>query len=62
VVLQAGNDGKLLAREAGENGAPVLIGGKFGSGKVFLYGALLGYAPDGELDEGERRLLLELCK
>jgi uncharacterized lipoprotein YddW (UPF0748 family) len=62
VVLQAGKEGAVLAHEAGDATKPILIGGKFGRGKVFLYGALLGYAPDGNLNDGERTLLMEMCK
>ena len=62
MVIQDGKDGVVLGHEAGDASKPDLIGGKFGRGKVFLYGALLGYASDGNLDDGERDLLLEMCK
>ncbi len=58
VVIEPGKNGNVLARS--KDGEAVLVGGNFGKGKVFLYGALLGYAPGGTLGAGETQLLLEL--
>ena len=60
ITIAPGVAGKIIARDA--DGAPILVGGNFGKGKVFLYGGLLGYAPDGVLDAGETQLLLDLTK
>ena len=60
ITIAPGKDGKIIARDA--DSAPILVGGNFGKGKVFLYGGLLGYAPDGVLDAGETQLLLDLTK
>jgi len=60
ITIAPGADGKIIARDT--DGAPILVGGNFGKGKVFLYGGLLGYAPDGVLDAGETQLLLDLTK
>jgi hypothetical protein len=62
VVIAPGAQGKVLAHEAGDASKPILVAGNFGKGKVFLYGGLLGYAPDGTLDDGERNLLLEIAR
>lgn len=58
VTIVPGVDGQVLARD--KDGQAVLVGGNVGKGKVFLYGALLGYAPGGVLDAGEMQLLWEL--
>ena len=58
VIIEPGKNGSVLARN--QEGQAVLVGGNFGKGKVFLYGALLGYAPGGSLAVGETQLLLEL--
>lgn len=58
VTIASGAAGKVIARD--KDGMPILVGGSFGKGKVFLYGALLGYAPDGSLDAGETQLLMDL--
>jgi hypothetical protein len=58
VVIEPGTNGKVLARN--KEGKAVLVGGNQGKGKVFLYGALLGYAPGGTMSAGETQLLLEL--
>lgn len=60
ITIAPGVDGKTIAHD--EDGNAVLVGGKFGKGKVFLYGALLGYAPQGKLGAGENRLLHELVR
>lgn len=60
IVIAPGAEGKVIARN--QDGKAVLVGGSFGKGKVFLYGALLGYAPSGKIGSGETQLLLELLK
>jgi uncharacterized membrane protein len=61
VIITPGKDGKVLAHETGDENKPVLVAGNFGKGKVFLYGGLLGYAPDGTLDD-ESKLILEMIQ
>ncbi len=58
VVIEPGANGKVLAHD--KEGKAVLVGGNLGKGKVFLYGALLGYAPGGAMSAGETQLLMEL--
>ncbi len=60
ITLEAGPDGVVLAKD--ENGAPVIVGGKVGKGKVILCGQLLGYMPDGKLPLEEDRLIQELAR
>jgi uncharacterized lipoprotein YddW (UPF0748 family) len=61
VIIAPGSQGKVLAHEAGDATKPVLVGGSFGRGRVLLYGGLLGYAPDGTLDDGERNFFFEIA-
>lgn len=60
IAIAPGPDGQVIAQN--KDGKAVLVGGRFGKGKVFLYGALLGYAPGGKMGEGETRLLHDLVK
>ncbi len=57
--LRAAEGAEILAREVGNGGAPVLVAGKVGRGRVFLYGSTPGSGTT-EISDLERRLLLAL--
>lgn len=57
--LRPAEGAEVLAREAGNGGAPVLVAGKVGKGRVFLYGSAPG-SGSAELSDLERRLLQAL--